>query len=211
MDTKFQTSFIPKKPIVMDPRVIKHSGGTSVLMFISVIIFTVSLAGAGFTFVWKDILIKQQDTYRADLKKAQNRFDIPLIEKLKKANIKIDLGAQLLKRHLAVSEVFNIISSLVADGVRFTSLEFTAPAGDAESPRITMKGLGNSYPSIAWQSDVFGQSSKYGKNKVLKNPVLSEPTVDPDGNVVFTFTATLNADDISYEKVLTSELSNPTQ
>ncbi len=211
MDTKFQTSFIPKKPIVMDQRVVKHSGGTSVLMFIAVIIFIVSLAGAGFTFVWKDILLRQQDTYVSDLKKAQNRFDIGLIEKLKKANTKIDLGAKLLKKHLAISEVFSIISSLTADSVRFTDFQFVAPTIDGDEAKITMKGFGNSYPSVAWQSDVFGQSSKYGKNKILKNLVLSDPVVDLNGNVVFTFTATLNPDDISYEKSLASGLNNPTQ
>lgn len=205
MDTKFQTSFIPKKPILMDQKTIKHSGGASVFMFISVIIFILSLAGAGFTFFWKDVLVKQQSSYQVELEKAEKRFDIALIEKLKKANTKIDLANQLLKKHIAVSEVFDIINSLTTEGIRFDNFEFTSPIATGDSARITVKGTGNSFSSIAWQSDVLGQSIKYGKNKVVKNPVLGDLVLDDKGNVGFTLTAGFDIGDIYYEKVLTGE------
>ena len=204
MDTQFQTSFIPKKPILMDQKIIKHSGGTSVFMFVSVLIFIASVAGAVFSVIWKDVLIKQQDAYRVELKKAESRFDVALIEKLKKVNSKIDLGNQLLKKHLAVSEIFPIINALTIEGVRFTSFDFGSGASDADGIKITMKGEGSNFSSIAYQSDVFGQSDKFGKNKVLKNPILSDLVVDIKGNVGFTFTATLNPADLSYENSLTN-------
>lgn len=213
MDTKFQTSFIPKKPILMDQKTIKHSGGASVFMFISVIIFILSLAGAGFTFFWKDVLLKQQASYQVELEKAEKRFDIALIEKLKKANTKIDLANQLLKKHIAASEIFDIINSLTTEGIRFDNFEFTSPIATGDLARITVKGTGNSFSSIAWQSDVLGQSIKYGKNKVVKNPVLGDLILDEKGNVGFTLTAGFNPDDIYYEKVLTGGITpnNPTQ
>lgn len=213
MDTKFQTSFIPKKPILMDQKTIKHSGGASVFMFISVMIFILSLAGAGFTFFWKDVLTKQQASYQVELEKAEKRFDIALIEKLKKANTKIDLANQLLKNHIAVSEVFDIINNLTTEGIRFDNFEFTSPAVSGDSARITVKGTGNSFSSIAWQSDVLGQSIKYGKNKVVKNPVLGDLVLDDKGNVGFTLTASFDTSDIYYEKILTGDLApnNPTQ
>lgn len=205
MDTKFQTSFIPKKPILMDQKIQpSHTGGTSIFMFVSIIIFILSVAGAVFSLIWKDILLKQQDNYRAELKKAEERFDVALIEKLKKVNTKIDLSTQLLKKHLSVSEIFAIINSLTAEGIRFSSFDFVGPAGETDSIKISMKGVGNSFSAIAWQSDVFGKSQEFGTNKVIKNPVLTDLVIDEKGFVNFTFTAAIDPKDIYYEKILTA-------
>jgi hypothetical protein len=217
MDTKFQTSFIPKKPILMDQKVTHHSGGTSVFMFISTIIFIISIAGAGFSIVWKDILLKRQQVYIADLKEAENRFDIATIQKLKVASIKIDTATELLKNHLAVSEVFEIISKLTTDGIRFTSFEFSPSSvgtdgttNNSGGTSIIMRGVGNSFSAIAWQSDVFTKSSKFGTNKVLKNPILSDLKLDPmNGSVEFRLTASIGVQDINYEKILVGDVSTP--
>lgn len=207
MDNKFQTSFIPKRPILIDQKVKSHGGGTSVFMFVSIIIFTISLAGAIFSFAWKNILVKNQETYIQELKKAEERFDIGLIDKLRKANTKIDLANQLLKKHIRVSEIFAIINSLTTEGIRFNSFEFSAPDTEKEKDtlKISMKGTGNSFASIAWQSDVFGKSIKFGKNKVLKNPIITDLIINPNGSVGFSFSAYLKSDDISYEKLLVAE------
>jgi hypothetical protein len=208
METKFQTSFIPKKPLITDQKISSNRGaGTSVFMFVGIIIFIISIAGAVFSVLWKNVLIKSQENYRAELEKIERRFEIALIEDLKKANTKIDLSKQLLKNHLAVSEVFSIISALTIEGVRFNSFEFSAPTKESDGVRITMRGIGNSFSSIAWQSDVFGKSARFGTNKILKNPVLSDLALDANGNVGFTFSATINSSDISYEKVLEEELN----
>lgn len=218
MDTKFQTSFIPKKPILMDQKVVHHGSTTSIFMFISVLVFIFSIAGAVFSLIWKDVLIKQQTQYAIDLKKAESRFDIATIEKLKKASVKIETATQLLKNHLAVSEIFNIISLLTADGIRFTSFEFS-PSTVSNDPnntessngiKISMKGVGSSFSAIAWQSDVFGKSAKFGTNKVVKNPILTDLQLDPlTGNVAFSFTAEINPEDLNYEKQIVGESAQP--
>jgi len=212
MDTKFQTSFIPKKPILMDQKITHHSGGTSIFMFISIIIFILSVAGAVFSVIWKDVLIKQQKVHIDMINGVEERFDLATIEKLKKANIKIDLGNKLLKQHLAVSEIFDIINRLTSDGIRFNSFEFTGGFNDKDGVKISMGGYGNSFSAIAWQSKVFGESEKFGKNKVLKNPILSNLQLNSlDGSVGFTFTATINPDDVLYEKILVGETNTTNQ
>ena len=209
METKFQTSFIPKKPLVTDTSVhSSHAGGTSVLMVIAVLLFIASLAGATFTFVWKNVLIKSQENYKIQLADSEKRFNTSLIEDLKRANTKIDLGKQLINNHLAVSEIFSIISKLTIAGVRFSSFDFSSPTKDSDGIKVSMKGTGNSFSAIAFQSDVFGQSQKYGSNKVLKNPALSDLSLDQNGNVGFTFTTTINPADLSYSKILTSALES---
>lgn len=209
METKFQTSFIPKKPLVTDTTVhSSHGSGTSVLMVIAVLLFIASIAGAAFTFVWKNILIKSQENYKVQLADSEKRFNTTLIEDLKRANTKIDIGKQLIGNHLAVSEIFSIISKLTIAGVKFSSFDFSAPSKDSDGIKVSMKGVGSSFSAIAFQSDVFGQSQKYGSNKVLKNPVLGDLSLDQNGNVAFTFTTTINPADLSYSKVLDSTLES---
>ena len=178
------------------------------LMVIAVLIFIASLAGAAFTFVWKNVLIKSQENYKIQLADSEKRFNTSLIEDLKRANTKIDLGKQLINNHLAVSEIFSIISKLTIAGVKFSSFDFSSPTKDSDGIRVSMKGTGNSFSAIAFQSDVFGQSQKYGSNKVLKNPALSDLSLDLNGNVGFTFTTTINPADLSYSKILTSTLES---
>jgi hypothetical protein len=217
MDTKFQTSFIPKKPIISDPNIsIRRSGGgTSVFMFVGIIIFVLSLAGIGFTIAWKQILLKKQLSLQTELKAKEASFNEPLIDQLKKANTKIDLGGQLLKKHLAVSGLFEIVSQLTIQGVRFTSFDFSsvdtakAAGSSASTPsagpssdgiKVTMKGVGNNFSSIAYQSDVLGESEKFGTKKIIKNPIISDLVVDATGKVEFTFTGYINPDDLLYTK-----------
>lgn len=218
MDTKFQTSFIPKKPILSDPNVTirRSGGGTSVFMFVGIIIFVLSLAGIGFTFMWKEVLLKEQRAKQVDLEKREASFNEALIDQLKKANTKIDLGGQLLKKHMAVTRLFDIVSQLTIQGVKFNSFEFSS----AESPKptsgtsensiagegikVVMKGVGNDFRSIAYQSDVLGESEKYGTKSVIKNPIISDLVVDEKGRVEFTFTGYINPNDLLYSKNFTS-------
>lgn len=214
MDAKFQTSFIPKRPLTA-PTIAPHHGGMSIFMVLSVVLFIVSIAGGGLAIGWKNFLQKQQNDYKTTLERSRNQFNPELIEQLKKANTKIDLSKQLLKNHLAVSGVFDIIARLTAENIRFNSLDFSAPIGSSptakDGVRVTMRGVGTSFSAIAFQSDVFGQSAKYGKNKLLKNPVLSDLAVDQNGNVAFSFTATLNSDDLSYIKTYEESIQGEAQ
>ncbi len=217
METKFQTSFIPKKPLVAEASVHTH-GSTSILMIIGTLLFIVSLVLAGLTFVGKTLLLKVQDQSKINLAENEKRFNLPLIEDLKKANLKIDLAGQLLKNHIAVSEALAIVGGLTVDRVRFSSFEFSsgvdtpasaaAPSSQTSGPvfKIKMKGIADTFNSVAWQSDVFGRSQKYGTNKVLKNPILSDLSVDASGSVNFNFAADIVPADISYEKVLAATL-----
>lgn len=182
-------------------------------MIIGVMAFLVSLGAAGLGFFGKGYLLKSQESLKVDLAANEQRFNVPLIEELKKVNTKIDIANQLLRNHVAVSESFVIISALVAEKVNFSSFQITSSGASlpgavpiSASYKIQMKGVADSFNSIAFQSDVFSRSAKYGTNKVVKNPVLSDLSVDSGGNVNFLFTSEISLDDISYSKLL----SDPT-
>lgn len=207
MDPKFQTSFIPKKPILSEQKPTSKGAPTSVFMFVCTTIFLVSLAGAGLTIFLKSTLNNSQQNYIVELQKAEERFDTALIEQLRKANVKINLTEGLLKNHLAVSEIFSILSRLTIEGVRFTSFDFSSPEEVGDGIRISLEGVGNSFSAIAFQSDVFGKSREYGTNKVIRNPVVSDLELNENGTVGFTFTALISPAEVSYESILTSEIN----
>jgi hypothetical protein len=215
METKFQTSFIPKKPLIQQGTTAPHGhGATSILMFVATLLFLASLGGAGFTFFAKSYLLKVQEQYKVDLAENEKRFNVPLIEELKKFNTKIDLAKQLIQNHIAVSEALTIVSGLTAEKVYFSDFTFLAPSGFGKNGQSTkafevkMRGVADSFNSIAFQSDVFGRSQRYGTNKVIKNPILSDLAVDDKGAVMFNFSGEISLPDISYDKVLTETLES---
>ncbi|MDE2188769.1 MAG: hypothetical protein KGJ35_03530 [Patescibacteria group bacterium] len=215
MDTKFQTSFIPKKTMnVATGNVVAARHSVSILLFISVIIFIISLGGAGLAFAWQNVLISEQNQYKSDLAKDQNQFNTSLIDTLTKANTKIDLAKNLLKNHIAASEIFAIINQLTIQSVRWKSFTFTAPsslvgtAGGSSASNlatVSMQGETDSYYSVAYQSDVFGQSSNFGTNKAIKNPILSNLSAAQNGKVDFSFTAQVDPSELSYENEINAQ------
>ena len=209
METKFQTSFIPKRPIISTDSTIKAHHSVSLFMMIGVLFFILSLAGAGFVIFWKSALTQTLKNYQATLTTNENEFNPTLIDTLRRVNTKIDTSKSLLSKHLAVAGIFDIIGSLTAENVKFKSLDYIAPtAGLSGTPvsssdtsnfaQINMQGVGTSFSAIAFQSDVFGKSSQYGHGITLKNPVLSGLSLDATGNVSFGFTAMINPTDILY-------------
>ncbi|MDB5259369.1 MAG: hypothetical protein JWO73_577 [Candidatus Taylorbacteria bacterium] len=206
METKFQTSFIPKKPLTA-PIISSRSGGVSIFMVLAVIIFIISLGGAGFAFAWKNHLEDAQKTSQKDLVDRRDKFNTFAIEQLKRLNTKIDTAKSVLGKHLAISDVFDIIARLTAENIQFLSLDIQVPQVDKDPLKISMHGVGTSFKAIAFQSDVFSQSTQYGRNRLLKDPVLSDLSADLLGNVYFTFTATLNTSEFAYDKTLQAALN----
>ena len=189
----------------------RHS--VSIFLTISIIVFIISLGGAGFAFAWEKVLDSEQNQYKNDLAADQNQFNTDLINTLTKANTKIDLAEGLIAKHLAVSEIFNIISNLTIASVAWKSFTFSAPAasgssasgGTTNNATISMQGETDSYYSVAYQSDVLGKSSEFGANNVIKNPVLSNLSVGSDGKVAFSFTASVDPSELSYVSELSAQ------
>jgi len=218
MDTKFQTSFIPKKPITsvasMQNNQSDSSGG--LFMLFAFIVFILSIAGAVFTYFLSAKLVATQQQYQTTLKTNEGEFNPPLIQTLQRANDKITIAKGLLNAHLAPEGVFDIIAKLIAQQTTFTSLSYSAPVNGSAAGsgggfvQLSMSGISTGYPAIAFQSDVFGQSVKYGNNIELKNPVLSGLSANALGQVQFSFSTGLDSSYLLYSKILQASLNNTT-
>ena len=204
METKFQTSFIPKKQLTQVGSNVSgsHYGLSSLFLLIAGLIFIASLAGAGGAYFWNDHLAVLQDQAKKDLAARQQEFNISKIEDLKQNQNKIDLARQLIQNHLVLSQVFSILGRFTSEEVRFMNLDLSAPSGlnaAGDSIKITMRGYGTTFPAVAFQSDVLSQLSKYGLRDKIKNPILSDPALDSSGTVSFGFSSTIDANNFLYK------------
>lgn len=210
METKFQTSFIPKKPLggaglpgAIPAGVVTstpHRHVTSLFMTLALILFILSALAAGGAYGWKVYAGKQQVSYKKQLEERQRQFNVDLIEQLKQANVKIDTARTLLSGHLALSQIFDVISRFTIENVRFVSMDLSAPSAQSGNIRLSLRGYGSNFSAVAFQSDVLGQLEQYGLRKVVKNPIITDPTLDSNGTVSFGFSAVVDPGAMSYSR-----------
>ena len=194
MDTKFQTSFIPKKAVMDTGR--PRAASVSVFLIIAIILFIVSFAAAGGVFIYKKILIGQINDMNARLVEAKNSFEPTLIDTANALNSRIEGAKKLLAVHSAVSPVFDFLENDALSTVKFDS--FSYQSKDGMAPILSLSGQAKDFTSVALQSDIFGQE------KFIKNPVFSDLNPDTSGNVVFKFNASLDPSLVSYQSLVGS-------
>ena len=209
METRFQTSFIPKKAAMpvgggMVPGNVgappKKSRVGSIFMTLATLLFIVSLLSVGGAYAWQQYLLSSQQSYKAELASREQQFNLDLIEQLQSESIKITTAKQLIAGHLAMSKIFGVIAAMTAANVRFTSMDATSPdpstGGDIS---VTLSGYGKDLSAVAFQSDVLGQLSQYGLSHIVVNPIISNPTLDQSGTVSFGLSASVDPSSLSYE------------
>lgn len=200
METKFQTSFIPKKPTLPPVGMrtpVSHAGDgfASVYLMVSVLALVISLASVGYMYWHKNKLVADQALQQTLLDKNQKEFDNdhgPALSQIQVLNTKITLAQGLLANHLALSGVFARIGRVTIHSVRFMSLDLSAPKTPGDSIKISLQGYGLNLPSVAFQSDVLNALSTYHLTNVVSNPALTSPSTDSKGKVSFGFSASMD-------------------
>lgn len=203
MDPKFQSSFIPKKPLPSTgapgasiglPNKVKPVHTVSIFLNISILIFVISLGAAGVAYAWKTVLLSRQDAYKQELNELEKRFNPDLIRQLQQINQRIDNVKLVLGRHVALSNIFDVISKMTAENTRFLSMDAVTSQGresgvsgadTSNNIKIMLSGYGANLSAVAFQAKVLSQLDKYGLGSVLINPTISEPSIDQNGTVSF--------------------------
>ncbi len=183
MDPSVSTSFIPKKSFDSGPA--RGTGAaTGLFLLIAILIFIASLVAAGGAFAYQQLLTKQIAAKSASLTLNEKAYDPTVIQELLRVDTRLTEAKKLLDKHLAPSAIFAFLSQQTLEKVQFTS--FTFGNGSDGAPAITLKGLADSFSTVALQSDQFGAS------KVLKEVVFSDVSADPiTGKIGFSVTASV--------------------
>jgi hypothetical protein len=188
MDPKFQTSFIPKKPIVSSPR--SASSSINLFSLIATVLFVAALALSGGVFFYKGLVAKEIEKDKITLERAKDAFEPELIEEIIRLDTRLETSKSLLASHLAVTPFFDFLSTVTLRSVRFRDFSFSYLAAD--KIRVDMKGQAQSYASVALESDLLN-SQKY-----LKDTILSDMTLEPTGSVSFRVSTTIDPSLLSY-------------
>jgi hypothetical protein len=198
MDPQVGASFIPKKPLTGTVSR-SRAGGFGIVILIALLLFIASLVSAGAAFLYERFLTASISSKNHSLELAQSAYEPGAIEDLSRLDSRINQARTVLQKHIAPSAIFAFLSTQTLERVRFTNFDYGINTDG--SATLTLKGVGDSFSTIALQSDQLGAS------KVLKDIIFSDIAIDPlTGKVTFSVKANVDSSLILYSKTL---LQNP--
>ena len=194
MEQNFQTSFIPKKPIIKERAVSARPVGPLVLIALF-ILFTVLLAVGGLYF-YKGLTVKNIETMKDNLKKAESRFEPSKITELQTLDKRLRAASEVLSDHVAVTPIFSALERVTMKTVRFTSFGYIRDEDQSVPVKVTMTGQAVGYRDVALQSDLFTKDNNF------IDPVFSNLTLDQSGNVLFDLDFSVGASFLKYKHIV---------
>lgn len=194
MDPRFQTSFIPKKPIVAQSRV-RTPANINLFALIATVIFVSTLAVGGAAFFYERVLTKQIESDQKSLELARGAFDPELIAQIVRFDTRIETARKLLDSHISVNPLFQFVADVTIPSVRFSDLDFEYLG--PEDVTVSMTGQARNYTAVALQSDVLNDQKNFTE------VTIGDMNLDGAGNIGFSVSGKLNPDLLLYSKTLT--------
>lgn len=197
METKFQTSFIPKAPVTES--LSRRSSGTGFLFLIAFILFIASAASAGGVYFYAQILDKKIEEGNKELTANKNIFNPNEVQDLSRLNDRINAAYTLLQNHVALTDLFDVIGQVTLQNVQFTNFSYSNSGGDKIS--LNMNGKANSYETVALQARALTDPSMKFKN-AFKSPILGDISTDRQGNRSFSLSSGIDSKVVSYYRLI---------
>jgi len=194
MDQNFQTSFIPKKPMI-EQRAIA-SRPISLFTVIAIFFFFAVILGTGALYFYNGILAKNITQMENDLTLAKNRFEPSKIVQLQVLDKRLNASSEILSKHIAISPIFKALQDITMKTVGYTKFSYDFDGSKNAKILIKISGIAVGYRSVALQSDLFA------KNKYLIDPVFSNLLLDDKGNVLFDLEFSVDPNFVDYKKTL---------
>src|SRR3989338_6547097 len=198
MEQNFETSFIPKKPVIQKTEGIKRPVG--ILTIVSFFLFFTLILALGGVYFYKKNLSKNIEKMAGDLKLAEDRFEPAKINQLKTLDRRIRASKDILDKHIAISPIFGVLSRVTMKEVRYTDFSYELGGGDTNGSSqgilIKLSGISKGYRYVALQSDL------YNEEENLVDPVFSNLALDEKGNVLFELEFLVEPSFVDYRQTL---------
>jgi len=205
-----QNSFIPKADSINPPTGGgKRSGGSLFILF-SLGLFVVAIVIAVGLFFYKQSVTANLADRQQQLDQARSGFDPALIDELDKLGARISTTKELLNNHIAFTPVFPIVESVTLTSVSFNSMNIEygessnedSPSGNSDNSRVivNLSGTAPGYPTVALQSSELASHDK------IRNPVLSDFSLNNEGNVEFSVQFRIPEEELLYKNTNISSL-----
>ncbi|MFA5095399.1 MAG: hypothetical protein WC447_01930 [Candidatus Paceibacterota bacterium] len=194
MEQNFQTSFIPKKPIIAERAA--GSQSTSLFTVVSIFIFFTVIIATGALYFYDGILKKNITQMENDLNLAEGRFELSKIVQLQVLDKRLNAANQILNNHISVSPIFSALQAITMKTVSYTKFSYSFDDSKSQKIAVDMSGIAVGYLSVALQADLFAT------NKNIIDPVFSNLSLDEKGNVTFDLNFSVDQNFVNYKKVL---------
>jgi len=201
MENSFQTSFIPKKPMMASSVSVSGKEPVNFFSVIATLLLIVSILTAAGLFVYKIYLTKQKETLSSSLLINRDSFEKDTIDELELFNKRTDSAKKILSNHVILSPLFALLGGITIPQVQYT--RFDQQIDDKGVVTVDMTGTARDYRSIALQADIFNGP----KGSSLKNVLFSNLIKDKNNNVSFNLKFNVNPEILSYEKSVLLEQS----
>lgn len=192
MEPKFQSSFIPKGPLVSsssDGSKKKKGQEKNLLSFIATIIFVASVILAIGVFGYKFFLKYSIDKMGVALDEARTALQSETIEELTRFDNRIIATKDLIAKHHVVTPLFEFLENSTPRAVRFNDFRYLTSENGLE---LHMRGEARGYAALALQADIFSKSAHFN------GPIFSDLSLNERGEVLFNFKTTVSPDLVSY-------------
>ncbi|MFH1608468.1 MAG: hypothetical protein ABH951_00410 [Patescibacteria group bacterium] len=202
MEQNFQTSFIPKKPMMTEEHVASAKKPMGFLTTIAIFIFLAVAVASGGLYFYKGMLQKNITSMDANLALAKERFEPAKINQLQVLGKRLESSNVILSKHIAVSPIFETLQKLTMKTVRYTKFSYEFGNEKDSKIKVMMSGQAIGYRSIALQADLFT------KDKNLIDPIFSNLSLDDKGNVLFDLEFSVDPSFVDYKQMLLSQSEN---
>ncbi len=200
MEQDFQTSFIPKKPMIEERPISSRPIG--LFTIISIFIFFTLIVATGALYFYNGVLAKNITQMENDLSLAKDRFEPSKIVQLQVLDKRLIASNEILANHVAISPIFNALQAITMKTIGYTKFSYDFDGSANAKIIVKMSGTAIGYTSIALQADLFS------KNKYLIDPVFSNLSLDDKGNVTFDLNFSVDPNFIDYKKTLQTTNGN---
>ena len=204
-NTKFNTSFIPKKSVSTSSG--SSSGGVkfkkkgpNLLSIIGLLIFLAAVVSTAGVYLWQDQVEKQIDDQIENLRQARSEFDEQTVANATRLNERIIAVKNILDNHTAPSNIFATLEDIILKSVRLRNFTYNSN----EDGNIKVSGDGNAagYESVVQQSDELGYTGNF------RDVVFSNVQTIENQTVNFSFSSVIDSSLFLYSKNLSNEFSN---
>lgn len=203
MEPGTTTSFIPKRPIESSDEFVPHKNRTvglfSLLTAIIVIATIVAFVGV---YLYQKQLVSQKAKLEQSISQARDGIGTDFVSDMKRLDARIEGVKDLIKNHVVVTPIFQALQETTLHNIQYKDFSYsikTDQAGKTPVVAVELTGSAKNYATIALQSDAFSS------NKIIKNPIFSNLTVDDKTHSVnFKLSFSVAMSDLSYQTFIDS-------
>lgn len=201
MDKEFKTTFIPKKNLsgVKAPESKRSKATRSLMGVIALLLFVTAVVSTAGVYLYKIRLAAVVNSRIDSINRAEKAFEPAIILELKKIDIRLQAGTELLNNHLAISDFLESLAESTLPDVSFSDFGVTLGPDGAE---VSMSGEARGYLQIAQQSDVFED------NQYIQNHIFSDFTKSEIGRIGFSLQFSINPELIKFGRTVVNDEPN---